>query len=540
MNDVLTKLRTSDKSPEYAKKTLSQRLSGRFYTPSHIGSPLAKAVSKNVSWKKCAAIIDPFCGDGRLICAFLEENACRLAKLEKLDIHVWDCDEKAVADAQKNISRLIQTNKLRADITAEVGDAFRIGLNFKEKFDVCVTNPPWEALKPDRRELAHLSSAEKARLISALRREDEFYATEFPQSQPERKFSGWGTNISRVGTELSISLLKSDGALGIIVPASLFCDQNSLSLRKWIFENASLREVNYFPAELKSFPDVDQSFVSVSATKSKREVQFDLRLFDRHGDCETGKISNSSIQNRRLVNIPFQIGFSGMEIESMLDGLPTLGSLENNDQELGIWMGREIDETGIASKLGDAGVHPFIKGRMVDRYKFPESPQAFLRELVVPKSSQFPRIVWRDVSRPSQIRRMQATIIPPGWVTGNSLHVLHLRQHSKKSLLGLLTLLNSSVMEVQIRGLLTTSHVSLGVVRNTRIPQLQIKDIERLASFATGVFEQRQHAETRADIAVAKLFKLSEDAFISFMQVLTRASCNELDTNLIRKLWNEQ
>jgi len=124
---------------------------------------------------------------------------------------------------------------------------------------VLLTNPPWEALKPDRRELKQLTPEARAAYVAALRSYDEQLARLLPQSQPDKKFSGWGTNLSRCGLEFSIRLLRPNGWCGIILPSSLFSDQVSVRLRRWLFHETSLRRLSAYPAEARLFGGVDQT-----------------------------------------------------------------------------------------------------------------------------------------------------------------------------------------------------------------------------------------------------------------------------------------
>ena len=48
------------------------------------------------------------------------------------------------------------------------------------------------------------------RYIADLARYDRELAEAFPLSQPSRKFSGWGTNLSRAGLEAAARLTKDE------------------------------------------------------------------------------------------------------------------------------------------------------------------------------------------------------------------------------------------------------------------------------------------------------------------------------------------
>src|SRR5439155_12018028 len=141
-------------------------------------------------------------------------------------------------------------------------DSFLAGQHSLGSYDFVLTNPPWETLKPDRRELEQLGPAGRESFEQALRSYDRTLAKLLPNSQPDSKFSGWGTNLSRCGLELSLSLTKPNGLCGIVLPASLFSDLVSARLRRWAFHEATPKALFYYPAEARLFERVDQPCVS--------------------------------------------------------------------------------------------------------------------------------------------------------------------------------------------------------------------------------------------------------------------------------------
>lgn len=64
----------------YSGKTPEERLTGRFYTPEFIYDILYKQLLPLVVVRSELNVIDPFCGDGRLIASFLHEARKQLAK----------------------------------------------------------------------------------------------------------------------------------------------------------------------------------------------------------------------------------------------------------------------------------------------------------------------------------------------------------------------------------------------------------------------------------------------------------------------------
>ena len=88
-------------------------------------------------------------------------------------------------------------------------------------------------------------------------------------------------------------------------------------------------------------------------------------------------------------------------------------SLMEKDEKEGLWAGREIDETGSKGWLLPENGRPwFIKGKMIDRFSIRESDfHSIGKELwVAPASANQEKIIWRDVSRSNQKRRMIAQL----------------------------------------------------------------------------------------------------------------------------------
>jgi Alw26I/Eco31I/Esp3I family type II restriction m6 adenine DNA methyltransferase len=523
----------------YANKTLRERLNGKFYTPPPIGDELSGILADLLDDRCEVSMIDPFCGDGRLIVALLEQAKGRLIDCS-LMISLWDNDLQALQNAEQAVRQATTRLGLSASIEAVHGNTFQLAKNSVGAFDVCITNPPWEAVKPDRRELDNLSSDIRKKVINNLRSTDEYLANEYPISQPTRKFSGWGTNLARVGTELAAKLVRPNGVLGVVCPASLFGDQTSEPLRAWLFDHSRIVSVAFYPAEAKLFDKVDQSIIYFVAQVGPKTSSFKLNLYDGQGRLkECGELEIGAIRARTTLTIPFQIGLKGMEITSRFSGLPAFGDVEGHSAA-SLWAGREIDETNRNRFLAEDGEHAFVKGRNVGRFKIVEQPTHFIAKggFNIPKGVAERRLVWRDVSRPNQKRRIHAVIIPPGWVAGNSLHVAYFRDGNEQRLLILLGLMNSLVFEVQMRGIATTSHASLGAIRNVRLPELAIsKSTSRIAELCKLRLDGDESAEVPLEVSCAKAYGLSRDEFATTIELFPKLTTIEKETLLSPTHW---
>ena len=233
-----------------APKSLHDKATGRFYTPETIGRPLAREVTKHITKGDAPlVVIDPFCGDGRLVAWLLEEAVRAGIRPPRWTVRLWDIDHDAVDAARQRIEATAREVSVTVEIEAMPGDSFARGAGAEGDADALITNSPWERLKPDRREHDELLPGAFAQYVTELREYDRQLAAWYPLSTPVKKFSGWGTNLARVGTELSLRLVREGGVAGVVSPPSLLGDQDSLPLRRHLLCDFRLETIDYFPAE---------------------------------------------------------------------------------------------------------------------------------------------------------------------------------------------------------------------------------------------------------------------------------------------------
>lgn len=530
---------------ENRQKTLLVRATGRFYTPEVIGRDLAKTIIRTIGNRSRPAlrVIDPFAGDGRLICWLMEEYArSGNREPERWVIDLWDCDDVALLHARSAIRSVANALGLRYTVRSFPEDSFKKALRARSAYDVVVTNPPWEVLKPDPRDLKGMSPGAASKYVVGLKEWDCFLGAHYPYSQPQRKFSGWGTNLARCGTELALKLTADGGACGIVSPASLLADTVSTPLREWLFTTYALHDLAVYPAEAKLFNGVDQPVVTLTVSPGSNATRpVSLRLFNNaatSGRAENVKIGRPAVFAKH--GLPLLLGSGPLKLLRRLNGLPTFGALEGRAQG-SLWAGRELDETRHASYLTAKGVHPFVKGRMVTRFGMTEMPTRFVRQNArrIPPSVQYIRIAWRDVSRPNQRRRIQAALIPAGWISGNSLNVAYFRDSDENRLKALLALLNSFVFEYQVRAYLATAHVSLTTVRKARLPILDDRTVSILAPMVTGLIDGDSVLEADIEVRAAQLFGLTTDEFGMVLSSFGKITLDERENLLSSSLWRE-
>jgi len=537
---------TSKKYYSFLKEQFSvdernySKLIGRFYTNEFIYNELIQTMINHITTDYTALrIIDPFCGDGRLVHHFLDKflKSEKSSQVQTVSVSLWDIDEVAIESARHSILKLSEKYpSISLIVDAHVGDSFIEALPYAESYDICITNPPWCILKPSADDIKALPNKEAH--YYEVTTEDYCRTLEqlYQYSMPAKRFGRWGINLSRCGAECAIRLLASGGVCGIVLPASFFSDQVSAPLRKWIIEDYNIKAIAYYPAELKLFGSVDQSSATVVLCNGPETTrEFSSTVFDREKRRYVSILDGESLSFMRATQYAIPFGYDE-ELFSIAKKLLKLNTLADYP---GLKIGREIDETRIDSKLSDKGNLRFIKGFMVGRYSCLTEPIKYLVEDKIegiPMSTNYERIAWRDVSRASQKRRMQATILPAGTITGNSLGIVYIPNASHEVICFLLAVMNSMVFEFQARRQLVTNHVASGVLKNIPIPAVQEHYIKKIAPLVDDII--CGHADTENELEclvgfayglscneflrIAKTFSLSEEEWAKLSSVATK------------------
>lgn len=103
------------------------KLLGKFYTDFTVAKRMVETIVENVKldvFSRDIKLIDPFCGDGRLI----SETIIQLIQKDiihgrKLYISLWDIDEVAVNVAKQNVEEICNAYQLSYEIDAKKYDA---------------------------------------------------------------------------------------------------------------------------------------------------------------------------------------------------------------------------------------------------------------------------------------------------------------------------------------------------------------------------------------------------------------------------------
>ena len=204
---------------------------------------------------------------------------------------------------------------------------FHWGFEFSEViarggFDVIITNPPWEAFKPQAKEFFALHSGSTIISKNKMRFEDfqvereslladpqirgEWleYQSAFPiqsaffRAAPQYthqvstingKRTGTDINFYKVFTEQCYNLLRPGGMCGIVLPSGIYTDQGAKGLREMLIGKTEVTGLFGFENRRGIFEDIHRSFKFVVLTfdKGGQTPKFFV-AFMRHNADELG------------------------------------------------------------------------------------------------------------------------------------------------------------------------------------------------------------------------------------------------------------
>lgn len=526
------------------------RAAGRYYTGAEVGRRLAREVAVAFQAAHTSSsvikIVDPFLGDGRLIRWVIEAWYEAGFPDVRWNVSGWDISDAGFEQAKADLRRLAADLKIKLRVNFVIGDAFAAALKTQGTFDIVVTNPPWELLKPDHRELEALAPALREQYVAHMRQYDQWLTQNYPLSQPKRKFAGWGTNLSRVGLEASLAVVRVGGIAGVVMPASFLADDQTSKLRAAVLTRHRLHSVCYYPAESKLYGSADIASIAIAMTVGGSPAP-SVAIANFRPATRTFEEAHIELNQATLHEVDYVMPVSfGAKALSILNRLaqhfPSWRHLESTIPGA-LWAGREVDETGVSEWLRPPRNHAplFVKGRMIGRYVTAEMPsQALIKpDWIPPSSTRYRRIGWRDVSRPSQKRRIIATLLEPGWVAGNSLGVAFFRDLAEAPLLTLLGVMNSLAFEFQLRAHLATGHVSLSSLRKVAVPSMTtLKGDRRLPKLVAAVLRTGDSFAFEVDAYVAKvMYGLTQPEYETIIAAFD--SINNSERHLYLKHYRE-
>jgi hypothetical protein len=438
----------------------------------------------------CAGIIDPDLGvkhpnDLRVI-----EETCR----KRVKPKWWADVEKALELAEKY--RFFH-------FELEFPDAFT-----KERrgFDLIVTNPPWEAVKPEDDDFFSLyyprfrrirSKPEKRKVMkkilndksvsdaySEYRKGIEDRVRFFKNSGEYVRRGSGDTNYWKLFLERAMNLAVDGGSFALVIPSGIVTDEGAKQLREALFQNR-IRTLFEFENKYGVFPDVDRrfKFVLLIVDKTTPTKNFPAAFYLHEVDALEG-----NKEQEKFVEIPVELVKLSAPESLSIPEVRNKKQLEVfswiykhhpllNDETKGwtVTLVSELHRTSDSDLLrSDGKGWPFIEGKNFHQFLpdfekpvFTIPPEHGLKRTsrhqefkrINEKIHEDVRLAFRNVASSTNVRSFVACILPPKSFCSNSACLILPKKNSgilsgveyQKMLAYLAGVVNSMVFDFLIR-----------------------------------------------------------------------------------------
>lgn len=446
----------------------------------------------------------------------------------KYEQAIWDGEKQKNGRTKKRATQLKDIEKLHP---FHWGYEFDQVMNERRGFDIIITNPPWDILKPLAKEFFALPSKlvsknkmrieefdeERDKLLQSEEIRDAWldYQSSFPfqsaylracSQYPNQvsivngKKAGSDINLYKLFTEQCYNLLREGGQCGIVLPGGIYTDLGAKQLRKMLFAQTRLTSLFGFENRKLIFEGVDSRFKFVVLTFEKGGQTEDFpAAFMRHDTTELehfpkqGALCISVEMIRRFSpdslsliefknHIDISIAHKALQHPFLSEKLPDTWSLE---------FGNEFHMTGdhlLFKTKSEQGTLPLYEGKMIHQFTNTHSrPRYWIKESEgraailgrIPDTQQLLnyqlyRLGYRAIARSTDARTMISTILPKNVFFGHSINASR-NQCSPQTLLFITAILNSFTLDFLLRQRVS-ANLTMFYIYQLPIPRLTESD----------------------------------------------------------------
>ena len=345
-------------------------------------------------------------------------------------------------------------------------------------FDAIIGNPPWEMLRGDRGDAVTRNASRTA----------SEQLTAFARGSGVYRAQGDGhVNLYQLFIERTLTLLRSGGRLGMVLPSGLATDHGAAPLRRALFDGTRIDNVVSLENREAMFP-VHRSlkFLLLSATAGGRSAMIPCRFGIQKAEALDGLPELGLDRDAVTVARPLLEQLSGEQIalpdvRSERD-VDILGRIAFTAPALGdangwaIRFGRELNATDDRRHFTrDTDGMPIIEGKhvlpfTVDVGGVSHRIRADVAATLVDPAQTFgrARLGYREVAAATNRLTLIAAVLPEGTITTHTVFCLKvpLDVECQWYLCGML---NSFVANYLVRMRVST-HVSSGIIDRLRVP----------------------------------------------------------------------
>ena len=449
-------------------------------------------------------------------------------------------------------------------------------------FDVIITNPPWEKWKPNSKEFFEpyypgfkaLPAQEAKKVIqellskrpylkkkwteynahyeslSTLFRDEKNF--QFQSAEVMGKQVSGDLDLYKLFTERAYQLLKDGGIIGLVIPSGIYTDLGAKGVRTMLFDKCDLGSLYCFENRRPGlFPAVHSSYKPIVITfkKGGKTTRFPCAFY-LHTQADLAKaIETPTIMDVDFIKKANPVSWNIIEIKSRLDYEIVKKMLKYPhllDEVTGSW---SVDVSSGFHMTNDSSLFkpygrgiPMLEGKNIHQYtnQWKEAPRPKYSvsesdiKATLPSGNTYYTKYWlayRLISHSQNERTMISTIIPPGYVCGNSIAIV--RIGDLKAMCFLCGVLNSFVVDYLLRQKVS-ANVNMFYFLELPIPRM--KDGQYFESIAKKVVQlvattsdfstlksefgmiapvtdeqDRQSVRNKIDALVAKMYGINEE-----------------------------
>ena len=454
-------------------------------------------------------------------------------------------------------------------------------------FDVVLGNPPWEKWKPNSHEFfepfepgfKNLPTQEakkkmeellKKPFIKKLWREKlanyEMYSTIFRENYKwqsaevnGRMMSG-DLDLYKIFTERAHQLLKDGGVAGFVIPSGLYTDLGAKGLRTMLFEYSQVKALYSFENRGHAiFPDVHASYKPILLVfqKGGKTSTFPCAFFLHSAEDLHNAIKNPTILDVDFVKRSSPTSWNVLEIKTPEDykivkkllKYPTLGEKINGTWNAEMQSGFHMTNDSHLFRSGKLGGIPMLEGKNIEQFthqwKEAPTPRYTINEKDVFDNLSPGKIyhtnywmAYRLIASSTNYRTFISTIVPPGYVCGNSIAIIRLPD--LKHLCFLTGIMNSFVVDYFIRQKVS-ANVNMFYFLETPVPRLssgkdfdfvvrkvgqlvcttnEFSELKKEVGIEHALVNETDRALARAqlDVAISKIYGITKDELKFILQ----------------------
>jgi Eco57I restriction-modification methylase len=391
-------------------------------------------------------------------------------------------------------------------------------------FDVVVGNPPWDMVRADHATDDRRSPArEEAAAIVRFTRDAGVYDGQ----------SDGHANRYQLFLERSLSLMRTGGRVGLVLPSGLIADHGSARLRRMLWSRCNVDAIVGFDNKEAIFP-IHRSvrFLLLTGTAGEASTSIGCRLgevdpavLEQRDDDSTnaswfpvrvspGLLERLSGDDMSVPDVRTAVDLAIAEKAAAL--FPPLG----DHRGWRVQFGRELNATDDRGAFQQAGHGlPVIEGKLIEphRVRVGDARLSITRREArrrLGDRCQRWRLAYRDVASASNRRTLIAALLPPGTVSTHTVFCLRtaLPIAAQRFLCGMF---NSLVVNYLVR-LRVTTHVTTAIVERLPIPREDDAGAlyDEIGSMARALSRRDDSAlEARLNAVVATLYQLTPEEF---------------------------